>query len=706
MTLDRLSELAGISPRFRDALGEERAVGDVTRRALLAAMGLPAASRRDIVDSIQRIENAPWRRLIDPVIVARRGERLSAAITLPGARGGARLSWRIDLEGGGRRDGAVAFADLTQVDERAIGRQRIERRQLGLPALPVGYHTLTVAADEEARALVIVAPRRCFAPPPGRRLWGIATQLYSLRTARDRGVGDFSSLSRLLALAGRLGADAVGLNPLHALFPEDASRISPYAPSDRRFLTLANIDVAAVPEFMTCGEARRLAGRAGRPPGDLVDFAAVTAFKRPILERLHRAFRERHLGPELTARGRAFGAFLREGGAALERFAVFQALSEDHRGRAWWDWPAELRRADGPAIRDYAQARAERVEFFQFTQFLAETQLAAAAARARRAGMAIGLYHDLALAAEAAGAEAWMNQDTIARGVRLGAPPDDWNHRGQDWGMPPYNPLALREAAFAPTIEVLRANMRRGGALRIDHVMGLERMFWIPPGGEPKDGAYVRYPGAELTAILALESARQRCVVIGEDLGTVPEGFRERMRKAGVLSYRLLYFTRDASGFVSPRRYPRSALVAVTTHDLATLPGFWRGRDLGWRERLDLYPSREFGRKARARREGDRRELIAAFKREGLLPRTFPEDREDCPPELVRAAYRFLARTKSALLMVQLEDVLGIEEQINVPGTVDEHPNWRRRLPLDLAALARDKRLRLIAAAIVKERGT
>ena len=298
-----------------------------------------------------------------------------------------------------------------------------------------------------------------------------------------------------------------------------------------------------------------------------------------------------------------------------------------------------------------------------------------------------------------------MNRRFIARNVSLGAPPDEWNHRGQDWGLPAYNPHALRAAAYAPFAAILRANMGHGGALRIDHVMGLERTYWIPRGVEPQDGGYVRSPVADMIGVLALESVRQKCLVIGEDLGTLPEGFQERMRTAGILSYRLLYFAQDERGeFAAPRRYPSSALVAIGTHDLATLPGFWRGRDLDVRAELGLYPSRESEISARERRARERMSLIKAFKREGLLPHSFPDEAGEFSFDLVQAAYRFLARSPAMLLLLHLEDALGEENQINMPGTVSEHPNWRRRMLLDIDEVERDPRVLALAGAIRDER--
>jgi 4-alpha-glucanotransferase len=539
-----------------------------------------------------------------------------------------------------------------------------------------------LGADRADFEALTVAPQRGYLPE--RRMWGIAVQLYGLRSATNWGIGDFTDLARVARLAARFGADALGINPLHAQFPGDPRRFSPYGPSDRRFLDIAYIDVEAVEGFEPAMRPPLEAARAAA----LVDYAAVAAAKRPVLEKLYLIFRSR-------GGGASFRSFQAEGGEALRNFATFQTLSE-HYGpdRTWRSWPSEFQDARSDTVNAFAAQHVERIEFFAWLQFIADAQLGAAARAAKDAGMEIGLYHDLALGADADGAETWVNRSLMADGVRVGAPPDDWNLKGQNWGLPAYNPIALRAAGYAPFIAVLQAAMRHAGALRIDHAMSFERLFWIPEGAVPAEGCYVRYPVADLFALVARESAARRCVVVGEDLGTLPDGFHERMRAAALLSYRLLYFMQGADGeFQPPRDYPMEALVAATTHDLATLRGYWRGRDLEVRHELGLFPSPQSETEAWSRRERERTALRRAFDREGLAQ-----------DDIVAAAYRFLARTPSCLLLLQLEDVLDIEEQANLPGTTTEHPNWRRKLPVDLDALESHPRLAAIAAAIARER--
>lgn len=730
--LERLSELAGVITSYRDAWGNPRQMTEGTQRALLAAMGINAEDSDAITAAIRDFEEKPWRRPLDPVLVTphERRFRLRVPLTLPAAAANQTIEWRFEKEMGEARDGRARFVDLPVLETRKLDGETLERRALEIPfPIGLGYHRLRLfgsavgkaAGDSEGASLpVIVFPKRCYLPrrrSEQARAWGIGTQLYGLRSARNWGIGDFTDLTRFLGVASRLGADAVGLNPLHALFPGNPERISPYSPSDRRFLSMLYIDVEAIADFAECDSAKSLlnssdvrqrldAARKAR----LVDYPEVAALKFRALELVFRSFRERHLGGDAPSasseRGAAFRRFQLAGGETFDRIAAFQALSE-HFGpdQEWWDWPEPYRDCGSDEVVKFAADHRERVEFFQYLQWQADQQLRRAAQTARDAGMAIGLYHDLALAADRAGAETWMNRRFIATDISLGAPPDDWNLRGQNWGLPAYNPLALRATAYAPFAAILRANMAHGGALRIDHVMGLERTYWIPRGAEAQDGGYVRSPVAEMMGVLALESVRQKCLVIGEDLGTLPEGFHERMRAAGILSYRLLYFAQDERGeFVAPRRYPSSALVAIGTHDLATLPGYWRGRDLDVRAELGLYPSRESEHSARERRAQERLSLIRAFKREGLLPDSFSENSSELSFDLVQAAYRFLARSPAMLLLLHLDDVLGEENQINIPGTVTEHPNWRRKMLLDIEELERDPRMLALAGAIREER--
>jgi 4-alpha-glucanotransferase len=362
-------------------------------------------------------------------------------------------------------------------------------------------------------------------------------------------------------------------------------------------------------------------------------------------------------------------------------------------------------------VARFAEEHRERVELYQYLQWEADRQLGAAARRARDAGLAIGLYRDLAVGVDPNGGEAWSDQELLVPGAAIGAPPDPLSLKGQNWGLAPISPVALRRRAYAPFVAALRANMRHAGVLRIDHVMALTHLYWVPSGAEATAGAYVDYPFRDLLRILALESRRHRCAVIGEDLGTVPEGFRETMNAANVLSYRVLMFERRPGGaFTPPHDYPPMAAASVSTHDIATLKGYWLARDVDWRERLDLYPEPGLAQHDRDARARDRHQLLDALVEAGVLA---PEKRQDLiadggaahTPELAEAVHRFLARSNTRFMLVQIEDAAGEVEQANLPGTVDQHPNWRRKLSRPLEEILEDPAFARLAAVINEARG-
>jgi len=564
------------------------------------------------------------------------------------------------------------------------------------------------------------AALRCHLPAAldgGGRLWGLNVQLYSLRSRRNWGSGDFGDLAALVDVVAAAGGDFIGLNPLHALFPDNPAHISPYSPSHRAFLNALYIDVEAAPEFAASAAAqRRLASAdfqarlaALRATG-VVDYVGVAQAKFAILPLLFDQFKQAG-----GARARAFADWRAQQGEALERFARYEALQAHFRRTSdawgWPAWPEDYRDPASPAVADFAQTQADSISYRAWLQWLADAQLAAVAARAQASGMAIGLYRDLAVGANAGGAEVWSRQGVFAigkagcGGANTGAPPDELNLLGQDWGLPPFVPHCLRDANYAPFVEVLRANMKHAGALRIDHVMGLMRLFWVAQDTPATEGAYVHYPFEALLDLVARASRDNACLVIGEDLGTVPEGLRERLAAAGMLSYHPLIFERyPDSQFRLPADMPRQALVCAGTHDLPTLAGFWRGVDLEVRTRLMLFPSDELRQRLTAERDWDRGRLLWALEREGLLPdgvSTAPAALPELAPAVIAAIHAYLARSPAMLLAVQPEDLFGLTEQINVPGTLEhQHPNWQRKLPPAIEAWADDAGFAINVAAL------
>jgi 4-alpha-glucanotransferase len=715
--LVRLAGLVGIETAYTDILGQPREASDESLLAVIAAFGLSADPRQAAAEIAERQRTAPLG--LDPVhLVHAETARPELILYIPS--GTREIAWTCRLEGGEERIGRV----------RAEARSEDGRFALPLPVgLPLGYHRLALEVGHIAAQLdLIVAPARCHLPPrlgPDARSWGLTCQLYGLRSARDWGVGDFTDLASLAAAAGSGGAAVLGSNPLHARFAAEPWHFSPYSPSSRTRLDYLNIDPTAVPGFAEDDVVRALiasewfgATRWAARSAELIDYGAAAACKRPVLEALWRRFRVTDLGDNGTARtalGGNFRQFQRDGRQELLDFAIFESLHEHYcrqqRGFSWRNWPAPMRNPRSAEIAEFAAAHADRVEFFQFLQWEANRQLAAAAEAGLRAGLAIGLYRDLAVGADPNGADAWADQELVAPRASIGAPPDLLSRAGQNWGLAPVNPLVLRRQAFAPFVACLRANMQHAGVLRIDHVMSLYRLYWIPNGMAATDGCYVKYPFDDLLRLVALESRRQGCAVIGEDLGTVPKGFRETMHAANMSSYRIMMFERRRDGgFLPPGEYPPLAAASWATHDLATIAGFWLGRDIAWRRRLGLYPDTDAEAAETTERNGDRRLLLQVLVAEGLLA---PEDfvrflseagEPSYTPDLGDVIQRYLARSRARLMLVQLEDVIGESEQANLPGTTDEHPNWRRRLGRALEEIIDGPELRRISLLVEQER--
>jgi 4-alpha-glucanotransferase len=711
--LEQLAKLAGIESQYWDIWGNLHRTGEEAKASILGALGIPAENDAAVAAGIEALADADWAQPLPPVVVARLGQPIVLPLALAEGRKGDAIPCRVLEESGHGHHFTITPDAGTFLAERDAGGERRQRWQVSLPvALPLGYHELVFGQDTQARARLIVAPDACYLPEPiagGARQWGVSTHLYSLRRDGDWGIGDFTGLVDLVEVAASLGAAIVGLNPLHTLFTQHPERASPYSPSSRLFLNPLYIDPEAVPDFAQSRAAQRAAKAAAKELAALraksfVDYPVVAAVKQPVFRALYESFRDKHLtgAGEGDARANAFAAFVREGGEPLRRFALFEVLSSDFDGASWMEWPEAYRRCDGPAIAEFASKRREDLEFVQYLQWLADIQLSAAQQRARDLGLPIGLYRDLAVGAAADGADAWIAQDVIVNSATVGCPPDPFNMLGQDWGTPPLHPHALREQGYATFANIVRANMRHAGALRIDHVMGLMHLFWIPKGRKPDSGAYIEYPFEDLLAVLALESHRNRCLVVGEDLGTVPAGFRERMAEANVLSYRVLYFEKDGDRFKQPEEYPGLALACVTTHDLATLSGFWSEADINLKRELDLYPDAAAEDGERSARDGDRQHLLEALDEQGLLSASMQSDiaKAGMTPKLVAAVHEYLARSPVRLLLVQLDDLTEEGEQLNLPGTDMERPNWRRRLHLKIKDVAEAPVVRAMATGL------
>jgi 4-alpha-glucanotransferase len=629
MDLYRQARNLGILTEFVDGQGQRRVTDETALKIIMD--GLP--------------ERAPHR-LVDGTVVIRSGRpgrtELAEAAALP-------LRWNITA-------GQASIAEgSTQ------GRGIFWPQDLSVGAYSLRLLDATGASEEVP---LIVAPSRAFSGNFDRA-WLLAVQLYAVRSSRNWGIGDFTDLQALIALAGSLGADGVGLNPLHALFDERPGDCSPYSPNSRLFLNALYIDVEKIPEYRSNSDGDAISRLR---QASVVDYVGVAKQKWLALRS---AFETFSADANASRRG-DFEAFRSEQGFLLQRFACFEVLR--HRfDRPWWEWPDEWRRPDAATCAELrAGPDKDEVEFVEFVQWVADRQLRSCKELADSLGMKVGLYIDVAVGVQSDGFDAWNEQEAISRHLAVGAPPDPLNVQGQNWGLAGFNAAGLEIRGFAPFRDMLRAAMRHAGAIRLDHVLGLKRLYLVPHGFPAKNGAYVQMPLDALFAATALESAAHECVVIGEDLGTVPEGFREQMADWGIWSYQVVMFERDAQGrFYGLEHYLPNALITLNTHDLATYAGWRSFSDLRLKRSLGIDPG-----------ESDAARWHALGMLDDVLHHHGIHQND------LYSVAGFLARTGSRLMALSLEDLLGVIDQPNIPGTVNEHPNWRQRLPVPIEAFA------------------
>lgn len=673
-----LTPSAEIASEYIDAHGRLQSVSAVTRQRLLAAMHTPRQAASPL-----------------PPVAIVQGENAEIVLPAPGIAG----EWQLTAEQGKLWRGKC-----------------LEDQPIRLPTLPLGYHQLTLRVDKQAfECRIIVAPVRCYEPDAitqGQSLWGACIQLYTLRSASNWGIGDFSDLKQMLAEVAQRGGACVGLNPLHALFPAMPESASPYSPSSRRWLNMLYIDVAAVEDFTLSEEAQRWWHTASTQQAlqvareaEWVDYTAVTQLKLQALRLAWQQFRKRAADDHQLA---AFDAFMAQGGESLLHQGVFDALhaaqiAEDPQRYDWTTWPAALQSPDSAAVRAFGIEHTYEVRFYIWLQWLAASQFAACWAVCQQHQMPIGLYRDLAVGVAQGGAETWSDRQLYCLQASVGAPPDILGPLGQNWGLPPMDPHIMQARAYEPWIALLRANMHDCGALRIDHVMALLRLWWIPQGETAAEGAYVHYPIDDLLAILALESQRHQCMVIGEDLGTVPEKIIGKLHHAGVYSYKVLYFEQTSKvAFRAPARWPRQAMAVATTHDMPTLRGWWQSDDLRLGSELGLYPDKQILAGLSKSRLAARRALFKSLQRSGCLAEKSEPQVMD--RELSAAMQRYLADSHSALLGLQPEEWLDMAAPVNIPGTTTQYPNWRRKLSASLEAMFADPQVNALLADIDQRR--
>lgn len=670
-SLHHLARLAGIMDDYTDSVGRHCVTPNETKASLLAAMGL-GATEDDFAKTIADLETQAAARALPETLVVEAARNTD--ITLQNGKSG---RWRLMQDG--------AFVANGRADDI-----------LSLPRLTAGYYDLVLEPDagDEQSSFIIAAPPR--APRIDEitdrdKLWGVTGGLYQVRSSTNLGLGDYGDLATLCQILADKGADFFGINPIHALGYTEPG-FSPYSPSHRRFLNVRHIDHDALPEFHHSDQARAFLNEQAETlrhlhDADFVEYAQAWALLRPVLEA---AFQTLQTEPALAERREAFKAFRFTEGSLLEDLCRFEALSETH-GPDWRLWPQDYRDPRSAAVTAFAEARANRVAFHAYLQFLAEEQVLSAQAAAQKAGMALGLYTDLAVGVRPGGAETWAEPNIFATNVSLGAPGDAFNPAGQCWGLSPLNPLGLAKQQFKPFISMIRRALRYAGMIRIDHILGFERCFWVPDGDAELPGAYVEYPRDILLAILRLEGTRAGALIIGEDLGLVPDGIRDALRNSAIYGCTILRFEEDDCGnFQDPATYRQETLASFASHDLPTVLGFWRGCDINvWKQLGTVDDLAEARMQEERRYDRQRLQRLTGLSTDGV---------DISASALCDGIHAALLNGAAALTALQMDDILEVADQPNLPGTVDEYPNWRRKFSVTLDTMAETKALDRLAA--------
>ncbi|WP_026375441.1 4-alpha-glucanotransferase [Aestuariibacter salexigens] len=722
--LDQLVTLRGIESNYVDAWGNPATVDKDSKQKLLKAMGYAVDDSDKLQSQVEQEVRSAWLTPLNPVQVVRRGEAVNVTVRLPIELVNDSYNVAITTEQGEQIVQTLVPTDgeLLNVAEFEDGEFQEYMFTLS-EALPLGYHDLNLLAedgDHIADMRLIVCPTSCFKPADieqGKKVWGLSVQLYCVRSSRNWGVGDFTDLSELVRDAASHGAHFIGLNPIHALYPSNPNACSPYGPSSRRWLNIIYLDVTALPcyedpavqEIVNSNDFQATLEHVKAV--DYVDYEGVMQLKLKALNAVFDAYRSKYLSKN-TKQNKAFKAFVEAGGESLDMLAVYDALQEflSSEGKPSWGWPVfPARYADyhAPDVAKFKKANKERVMFYLFCQWQAALQLEQAQQTALDSNMMIGLYRDLAVGVSEGSAEIWGNKDLYCIDASVGAPPDILGPLGQNWGLPPMDPDKLYAQRYQPIIDLFDANMRAAGALRIDHVMALLRLWWVYRGDNAKLGSYVYYPVDDLLGILALESHRHQALVIGEDLGTVPEEIRTKLADAGVYSYRVFFFEQaEDGGFFSPSHYPEQSMSTLTTHDMPTLIGFWHCLDLELGKELGLYPTDEILSTLYNDRHINKQAILDTLHGHHSIGEDVGRRVEDVGMNqaLNFGMQKHMATGSSALLSLQLEDWLQMDKPVNIPGTFNEYPNWRRKLSRNLEDIFDDQNIQQLAQELTQRR--
>lgn len=707
--IDQLVEARGIESEYVDAWGNQATIKLESKIKILAAMGYPTDDEDKLLETINREAEEAVLTVVAPVTVVREGNVAEFIFNLPIDFVNDELTLLISQQGK-----AVSKVEFVPVDQTLLASSEvrdveIQHYQFSQPVdLPIGYYDVALIEKGVEEPLgegrLILAPTSCYkqdALVEGKKLWGPSVQLYCVKSKRNWGVGDFTDLKLLVDKVADRGADFVGLNPIHALYPANADACSPYSPSSRRWLNVIYIDVESVWGFAQSKDVQELVSSAEfqqqlerAKATTHVDYGSVMDLKIRALKLLYSFFKANHI-EKSTAINEQFETFKQQGGESLKQLATYDAIQDAYKSAGkdisdnwgWPVWPADMQDYDSPAVEKFAKENAELVDFYAYLQFVANVQIEQVDELSKQKGMAIGTYRDLAVGVSEGSTEIWANKDLYRTDASVGAPPDVLGPLGQNWGLPPMDPAQLYKQAYQPIVDLFKANMHACGALRIDHVMALLRLWWVPKGESAKSGTYVYYPVDDLLAILALESHLNQCSIIGEDLGTVPADIVGKLKENGIHSYKVFFFEQAKDGgFYSPEHYVEQAMATLTTHDMPTLIGYWHCKDLELGQELGLYSGEELIASLYESRAKDKQQILNSLHGHNSIPEHISQDAMQVPmtQELNYGMQIHMAKGNAALLSLQLEDWLQMDMPVNIPGTSNEYPNWRRKLTVDL----------------------
>ncbi len=707
--VNQLAELCGLTGSYQDWDGIVT-IAVENKILLLKDMGFDLSSNATLNDAIANMQASIWTRSIPVVSVVHQGRPFEFTLRTAATKLNQSVDIVVLLEEGGERILTLAANTLNVIERTHIGGTEYVAMTIELPAdLPLGYHQMTMNGVDESGSLIVV-PETCYEPDvmrgdannPGKKIWGSGIQLYSVRSENNWGMGDYADLDALIKGLAHNGADFIGLNPLHALYQANPEHASPYSPSSRTFANVIYINPEAVPEFSACDSARALVAEedfqrrlADARAQDYIDYSGVAALKYAVLEALYTHFCSEHLSKN-TERAQSFNAFRDEMGESLRRFATFDTLYEHFRkddlnSWGWPCWPEAFQKPDTAQVKAFVKDNEARIVFFEYLQWLAREQSQTAQDTARQHGMMLGVYRDLAVGVDRGGADVWSDPELYCLDASVGAPPDGLGPQGQNWGLPPFKPTELYKRGYAPFIRMLRANMNSCGALRIDHAMGLFRLWWCPAGKGAKDGAYVHYSLQDQLGIIKLESHRNQCLVFGEDLGMVPDEIKEALPPAKMYSCLNGIHLQEGDQYPTLDGYKAKAMCNWTCHDTPTLKGWWEGKDVELFGELNIFDEQRMADEMNARLQ-TRKAVINTLTQVNELPEGVSHDHvpQIFNRELMEHMSYYLARSQVQVANIQLEDCMLVDTPVNVPGTSDEYPNWRRRLTVSLENFFRD----------------